>query len=857
MAVQNHFMNLTHTVRPVRVGTLSIFTFLAGDGLHHFLLYVSGAMLATHIITLLLSSIAIAAPDHAPVTPPNTPSNGTSILSSFSATTPNTGTSTPTPTLTTGSTSTSSTPSAIPTDLESIYQRRLTNIVGSLNVSQVPEISTWLSSLDSSGKWPDVDYTTGCAAQRANWPAGGHWIRLQLMAAAYHGGLLGADQYVKNQAILDSTILGMNYWFSRDFTNPACLFQGGSAACPCSNPDNLLWNTNWFSNVILVPNLVGQTCLLLNETLAPLQSNNCSRITSRSYKSFLDSSLKGYLTGANALDIAKIGIDGGLLTINATQIGDAFDHIHSQIIIQNATTADGIRPDGSFGQHNGLMYNGNYGKDFTNDVLDFEVEASDTQFAASPASRAAFETLFNGDRWMIYRNSLTGVNHWDFSALGRFISFAVADEQATASININLTQVEVLGELWSSSNLTTFAQQLSKNTTNANAGFLKGNRMFFANDYMVHRGENYVSTLKMYSSRTRNSECLNTQNPFGFHLSDGTLYTYLDGNEYEDIAAAWDWNLVPGITVDYGATQLDCSHNALSGLEGFVGGVSDGNAGLAVMRYTNPLTKSLRWQKAWFFFPDDIQHIMVNSISSTTNASVRTVLDQRLHKDKVVLNGAIYDPSSPPTIGSNGTDVLWHGGVGYVIEDDSNSLALSLQIGSKSGSWQNIGTSTQPPTTVDLFTAWLEHRDLSKSVSYTAYPGTSLEQFLAKSTQKRPITIENDDTISAAYDSWNKIFMAAFWQVSGGSVTFTPSTDDSSITIAADANVALIYRLETGDITVADPSQMLASVQLNFTLGCEGRAPPSWGNEDIQEKAIVFTLPTGGVAGSSITKKLE
>ena len=30
--------------------------------------------------------------------------------------------------------------------------------------------------------------------------------------------------------------------------------------------------------------------------------------------------------------------------------------------------------------------------------------------------------------------------------------------------------------------------------------------------------------------------------PLGFHLSDGTLYTYLHGNEYEDIAAAWDWN---------------------------------------------------------------------------------------------------------------------------------------------------------------------------------------------------------------------------------------------------------------------------------------------------------------------------
>ena len=70
-----------------------------------------------------------------------------------------------------------------------------------------------------------------------------------------------------------------------------------------------------------------------------------------------------------------------------------------------------------------------------------------------------------------------------------------------------------------------------------------------------------MTTLRMFSSRTQNTECVNDQNvsiindvvhtrrsyddtiqPLGFHLSDGTLYTYLQGDEYEDIAAAWDWN---------------------------------------------------------------------------------------------------------------------------------------------------------------------------------------------------------------------------------------------------------------------------------------------------------------------------
>lgn len=99
----------------------------------------------------------------------------------------------------------------------------------------------------------------------------------------------------------------------------------------------------------------------------------------------------------------------------------------------------------------------------------------------------------------------------------------------------------------------------------------------------VTRGARYVSTLKMYSSRTRNTECINSQNPLGFHLADGTTYTYVTGDEYEDIAAAWDWNMIPGTTVDYGAAPLQCDTANQVGVENFVGGVSTGKLGMAVM----------------------------------------------------------------------------------------------------------------------------------------------------------------------------------------------------------------------------------------------------------------------------------
>ena len=87
-------------------------------------------------------------------------------------------------------------------------------------------------------------------------------------------------------------------------------------------------------------------------------------MTSRAYATF-STGINGVssITGANTLDIASVGIDLALLTVNQSLLEDAFSRIHNEVIVENTTTADGIRPDGSFGQHTGLLYNGNYGKD--------------------------------------------------------------------------------------------------------------------------------------------------------------------------------------------------------------------------------------------------------------------------------------------------------------------------------------------------------------------------------------------------------------------------------------------------------------------------------------------------------------
>jgi hypothetical protein len=110
----------------------------------------------------------------------------------------------------------------------------------------------------------------------------------------------------------------------------------------------------------------------------------------------------------------------------------------------------------------------------------------------------------------------------------------------------------------------------------------------------------------MLSNRTATSECVNSENTRGFHFSDGAVYTYTTGAEYEDMYATLDFNIIPGTTTDYGNTPLNCGHTQVYGTDTYAGGVSAGDVGVAAMRYVNPMTHALSFHKAWIFFPDNV-----------------------------------------------------------------------------------------------------------------------------------------------------------------------------------------------------------------------------------------------------------
>lgn len=326
----------------------------------------------------------------------------------------------------------------------------------------------------------------------------------------------------------------------------------------------------------------------------------------------------------------------------------------------------------------------------------------------------------------------------------------------------------------------------------------------------------------------------------GFHLSDGAVHTYLQGNEYEDIAAAWDWNLIPGTTVDYNATPLNCDNTKWGGVESFVGGASTGEIGVAAMRYTNPYTKSLSWQKAWFFLAGDVQHVMISNVSSL-NASVPvfSVLDQRLHTGDVLVDGHVAQPFNYTAPQS-----LYHGGVGYKFE---HPVELSVDYGNRTGNWSALGISTQPPPTTDLFSAWIDHTtgNGGAPISYSVYPGVDNNTFFDKIECSSVQTAQNDAEVSAVFDESQNIYMAVFWNAKGGVAWFNGDGEAAPLVIAASGSAAIIYEADTGNVTVSDPSQTLQNIQVD--IAALGKPPVS----------LDFTLPSGGKAGSSVSQNVE
>ncbi|KAI8334254.1 chondroitin AC/alginate lyase [Chlamydoabsidia padenii] len=647
-------------------------------------------------------------------------------------------------------------------------------------------IPDWKLSLNESGVWPDVDYTSGCSARKAYWPARKHLERLESMASVWY------SQKEDDDDLLSKILLGLNYWFKHDFNEKSCVMLPGTGQCPCGTPG--LWNLTWYSQVISIPRHIGNICLLLVKKLSPRQTSHCIKFTSRSY------SVVDHYSLANLAHVAYNGITLALLLQDPLLIQDCLDRTSRDAVFA-LPHSDGIQVDGSYLFHREQLYNGNYGEDQLVNLLAMYDMMGDSTWSPSNTTLTAFMTLLSGSEWMMV-NAPTGLRSswmWQYSALSRMISFKSTDQQGSAGILLDMQQLDRVATRWSGNKeialqLTSIVGRLN-HTTNT----LTGTRYFWNADYLVHRSSRFVTTLKMVSTRTTISECLNGQNLMGYRLNDGSLFTYRhDGIDYMDIFGAWDWNHVPGTTILSTTLTLPsaaCNQtNRFYGNEAFVGAavLEQQQVAVAVMNFTDPHhDDDYGWQKTFFFFP----LLYAVHMDPRTNGTLVTTLDQRRQQQPP---GTIYINGIQQQQNGHYMNVttLAHDHTLYSFDTPVN---LTLESSTRISNWSSIGAS-QGNESVDIWSATVA---TTSSLTYFVQPFGQ---------QPSPLEFITSQQVRGAYSPSDHALALAFW--APGSITLP------WVSIDTIHPLTIVLQQQQGWVaSISDPTQSLSFTTITVSFG--------------------------------------
>ncbi len=618
--------------------------------------------------------------------------------------------------------------------------------------------------LGTDGRWPGLDY--GSRA-RSSWPPAQHWERLKAMATIHaRAGTAATDR----ATLLAAIHRAFAHWIARDYQ--------------C---------TNWWYNEIGIPKLVGPTLLLLGDAATPDELRYGTEVSLARYPTARTGQNKIWLAG-NALMRRLLLRDDALITA-------ATDAIWSEIEI---TTAEGLQPDFSFHQHGAQQQFGNYGLAYAVNMGLWARILRGTRWQLPPEKLAALRGyLRDGQAWISWRGAM------DISACGR--QFMPNSPRGKTRTIARVMRQAVLFDPAHAADYEAFVARNEGDAPNTLVGF----RHFWRSDYSVFRRPEFMATLKLSSHRVIGAELVNSENLSGFHLADGALYLYRRGDEYHDIFPLWNWSRLPGITaVQTPPPVYKESHVATD----FVGGLSDGTAGLAALDYRRV---GIAARKAWFFSGDSVV-ALGTAVSGTADAPIATTVNQshlrgpvRVRTSAGVEEIARGDRTLPREV------VVEHDGWRYTLSADA---PVRLEAGPVTGNWRKVYTNpSTPPADVvaPLFTLGFNHgvRPSGGRYAYTASLATS-------PAASEPRILANTDDVQAVAFASGQVALV-FWSAA----TFA-LPDGARLT----ASAPCLVLVDGPTARVVDPTQKLRS--LTLTRG---------------DVARTVTLPTGGLAGTPVT----
>ncbi|HZN32886.1 MAG TPA: polysaccharide lyase family 8 super-sandwich domain-containing protein [Pirellulaceae bacterium] len=671
-----------------------------------------------------------------------------------------------------------------------------------------PGTAYYLQFMRSDGSFRDLNYSGKSDASAGDLQ--GHGKRLETLTLSLKWNDPSNPYY--NSPWLQSQILkGWNY----------VAYKGGSVNAP-----------NWWWKAIGVPQGMAQGLILMRDEMSPA-------VRSQVLKKYFGSvwSPSKY-DGANVTSQAPLAMIDGLLRGNTSRIREVVNRVSAEL---NAYGGEGIQRDLSFQQHrlNGKLnyYSGHYGLLLAKDSAQIMRWTGGTDFAFGGAAiHQELRFLLDHLQW------LTRGDTFDVASMGRIATSHSALSNAAGTLNDALVDMLTLGSR--TDELTSAIERYTLGSSDANS--LSGSKALWRSDGMAWQRPNMLATLRMLSNRTLRPETAAGQNARGFFEGDGFTLLVQDGDELggsgeSSILPVWDWQRLPGTTVQHNGwiPNLDMFKTSTNSTGGsnLVGSASDGNYGVALMDYRRGGV-SLTARKSWFFFDDEIVALGSDIDDAQASAPVFTSLNQ------VLLDGpvTVQDAAGRRTFELGGSASLsggaWihHDDLGYVVLDASSRTTVQAQM-----QW---GGGLSLP----VFSAWVDHgaRPQNQTYAYAVVPGVSPDELDAYTGQLPIQILNNTPTIQAVRHLGLNQTQIAFYSAGATMI------DDT--TWIAVSQPALVIVRQVGDdlvITASDPRQQATSLTIDVNRQLIG--PGAKWQPDAQTTRITMALPALPYQGASAT----
>lgn len=412
-------------------------------------------------------------------------------------------------------------------------------------------------------------------------------------------------------------------------------------------------------------------------------------------------------------------------------------------------------------------------------------------------------------------------------------------------------------------------------------------------DRVVHRTEDYLFALSMYSERIQNTEIMNDENRFGWHQNNGMTYIYDEDKQYTENY----WNTVnplrlPGTTVvpvNIGTGKPDGSGFAQGGdfcsKESWVGGTSIGNYGVSGMSFSGetqgiagdaPVSYApdLKGKKSWFMFDDEMVCLGAGITNKNMELPVETTIEnKKLRKDgsnQLLVNGEKTEiPVKEANVkelvertadvsGTSFEQVNWAHlegnqsvGTGYYFPEENTEI--QVRRGQTTGSWKDVGTF-EGESTENYLEMWVDHgqNPENASYSYVLLPETSAEETENYAQAPKVTILENSSEVQAVRHETLKIIGTNFWQEQGGSVEGITSDKAASVMLqeteqgTVKISVSDPTMKNKGNIQLTLEKEIVDSIQLDENVTCEKT-----------EKGAVLTFAMAGTNGAASMAELQ